>query len=182
VDPYLLKHLKDAWRGELTARRHVLAWLRAQGHPGLAAALEPALGPAVVYPDAWTLDQLVFAAGLTEAHLDEVMPWRSPEAGAAALARRLEEAACRRWEVYHPREQPPRLILCPPPDRRDANGGFTQADRLTLSSVLRVPAGLFKADGMTLDARPGPLRGYLLRAEGREVLIDPADARLDTLV
>ena len=70
MDPYLLKHLKDAWRGELTARRHVLAWLRAQGHAGLAAALEPALGPSVVYQDAWTLDQLVLACALTEADLD----------------------------------------------------------------------------------------------------------------
>jgi hypothetical protein len=181
VDPYLLKHLKDTWRGELTARRHVLAWLRAQSHAGLAAALEPALGPAVVYPDAWTLDQIVPAAALTEGDLDQVMPWRSPEAGAAALARRLEEASCRRWDVHYPGEQPPRLIVRPPEDRRDSGGGFSQADRLTLSAVLRVPAGLFKPDGMTLDARPGPLRGYLLRAEGREVVVDPADPRHDSL-
>ncbi len=182
MDPYLLKHLKDAWRGDLTARRHVLAWLRAEGHAGLAAALEPALSPAVVYPDAWTLEQLAPATGLTDAEFDEVMPWQSPAAGAAALARRLEEASGRRWEVHCPDERPPRLVVRPPADRRDAGGGLTQADRLTLSNVLRVPAGLFKAGGMTLDARPGPLRGYLLRAEGREVLRDPADPLTESLV
>ncbi len=175
MDPYLLKHLKDAWRGELAARRHVLAWLRAEGHAGLAAALEPAFSPSVVYPDAWTLDQVAGAAPLGEAELDEVMPWRSPEVAAAALERRLEQASCRRWEVHYPGERPPRLIVRPPADRRDAGGGLSQEDRLTLSSVLRVPAGLFKGGGMTLDARPGPLRGYLLRAEGREVQTDPAD-------
>jgi hypothetical protein len=35
---------------------------------------------------------------------------------------------------------------------------------------------------MTLDARPGPLRGYLLRAEGREVQADPADPRAESWV
>jgi hypothetical protein len=180
VDPYLLKHLKDAWRGDLTARRHVLAWLRTQGHAGLAAVIEPALSPSVVYPDAWTLDQLRPAASLTEASLDEIMPWRSPEVAAAALARRLEEASCRPWEIQSPNEHPPRLIIRPPAERRDAGGGLTQADRLALANVLRVPAGLFKHSGMTLDARPGPLRGYLLRAEGREVQPDPTDALSDS--
>jgi hypothetical protein len=170
-----MKHLKDAWRGDLTARRHVLTWLRAEGHAGLAAALEPAFSPAVVYPDAWTLHQIAFAAGLSNPQLDEIMPWRSPEAAADALGHRLEEASCRSWDVRYLGEQPPRLVVRPPADRRDAGGGLTQEDRLTLSSVLRVPAGLFKANGMTLDARPGPLRGYLLRAEGRERLNDPAD-------
>jgi hypothetical protein len=182
MDPYLLKHLKDAWRGELTARRHLLAWLRAQGHAGLAAALEPALSPAVVYPDAWTLDQVAAAAGLAEADLDDVMPWRSPEVAAAALERRLEQASCRRWEVTYPGERPPRLIVRPPAERRYAGGDLGQEDRLILSSVLRVPAGLFKGGGMTLDARPGPLRGYLLRAEGREVQADPADPRAESWV
>jgi hypothetical protein len=182
VDPYLLKHLKDAWRGDLTARRHVLAWLRTEGHSGLAAAIEPALSPAVVYPDAWTLDQIAAAARLSEEQLEEVMPWRSPEGGAAALARRLEEASLRRWEVHFPREHPPRVIVRPPADRRDAGGGLTQEDRLTLANVLRVPAGLFKPSGMTLDARPGPLRGYLLRAEGREILRDPADPLSESMV
>jgi hypothetical protein len=182
VDPYLLKHLKDAWRGDLTARRHVLAWLRAEGHAGLAAAIEPALSPAVVYPDAWTLRQIALAADLSDEQLDEIMPWRTAKAAAAALARRLEEASCRRWEVHFPGEQPPRLIIRPPADRRDAGGGLTQEDRLTLANVLRVPAGLFKPSGMTLDARPAPLRGYLLRAEGREILRDPADPLSESLV
>jgi hypothetical protein len=171
MDHVLLRHLRDAWRDDLAARGRLLQHLRWLGLSGLAAVLRSALGPDVVHLDAWSLGQIAAAVGLSEEHIDDIMPWRRPTTAAAAIARALQERSDEPWDArIHSGELT--LIIRSAPERLDANGDMPRGERIKLARLLDIETRRVNENGLVCSARTGDLCEFVARAEQRPVVYD----------
>jgi hypothetical protein len=172
VDSTLMRYLREAWRGDLAARRHLLQHLHWLGLPGLTAVLRPALGPDVVHLDAWALGQIAAAVGLSEQEMDDIMPWRCPATAAAAISRTLQTASGEPWHVHVRQIDPATLVIRSPRERLDAAGHMPEQERVKLARILNLDTSRVQALGLECSTSMRDLCEFVARAEDREVVYD----------